>query len=71
MAAVKGCKIGEIMDKRKFNQTWETEYIKVRVDRVTEAVNRESYESALDYLSMIQDKTKAAERLIRAELNKK
>lgn len=54
------------MDLREFGQTWEVEYIKSRVELVTEAVKRKDYESALDYLSMIQDKAKAAECTIKS-----
>lgn len=59
------------MDNRIFNQVWETEYIKARVDRITEAVKDGRYEIALDILSMIQDKAKAAQKFIKEESSKK
>lgn len=59
------------MDNRYFSQVWETEYLKARVDRVMEAVKDGRYEMALDILSMIQDKAKAAQKLIKEESTKK
>jgi hypothetical protein len=53
------------MDNRAFEQTWETEYICDRVKRITKDVENGRYESALDYLNMIQEKAQAAERLIK------
>ncbi|RCX20859.1 hypothetical protein DFR58_10161 [Anaerobacterium chartisolvens] len=58
------------MDMREFSQTWETEYIKSRVDRVSESLKNGRYEQALDYLRMIQDKSKAAEILIKNSLRR-
>lgn len=53
------------MDNREFEQTWETEYICERVKRITKDVESGQYESALDYLNMIQEKARAAEKLIK------
>lgn len=61
---------GDFMDMRGFNQTWEIEYIKARVERVTESVQNGRYEQAIDYLRMIQDKAKVAETLIKENLSK-
>ena len=59
------------MDIKDFERLWETEYIKARVDRVVEAVKLGKYDSALDYLSMIQDKAKAAEKILKADCSNK
>jgi len=59
------------VDMRGFNQTWETEYIKARVERITDSVENGRYEQALDYLRMIQDKAQAAEMLIKKEFPQK
>jgi len=53
------------MDMRVFNSTWESEYICERVKRISQDVEKGNYESALDYLSMIQEKAKAAEFVIK------
>lgn len=53
------------MDMREFERTWETEYLCVRVKRITQAVKSGDYEAALDFLQMIHDKTRAAEYLIK------
>jgi hypothetical protein len=55
---------GENMSIENIERVWETEYLKARVDRITEAVKNGRYDSALDYLSMIQRKAKDAEILI-------
>lgn len=55
------------MDNRAFEQTWEAEYICERVKRITKDVENGRYESALDYLNMIQEKAQAAERLIKKQ----
>ncbi|EMS72262.1 hypothetical protein [Ruminiclostridium cellobioparum] len=52
------------MSFENFERVWETEYLKARVDRITDAVKNRRYDSALDYLSMIQSKAKDAEILI-------
>jgi trehalose-6-phosphate synthase len=56
------------MNIREFEQTWETEYISNRVKSVTSAVKSGSVLSAIDYLKMIQDKAKAAQRLLEEHL---
>lgn len=53
------------MDMRVFESTWESEYICERVKRISKAVENGDYESALDYLNMIQEKAKAAECIIK------
>jgi len=57
------------MDMNNFEKMWETEYICSRVKRVSEAVERGDYESAIDYLTMIQEKSKTVEKLIKGEMN--
>jgi|GEM_PF-1946522 len=58
------------MDKRSFNQTWETEYICERVNRIADAVKRGNYGAALDMLDMIRYKADAAKNLILEEFKK-
>ena len=56
---------GLLMDhKRAFNQTWEVEYLCERVRKIADAVQKGNYESALDMLDMLRDKTAAAKHLI-------
>lgn len=52
------------MDERAFNQTWETEYICLRVKNISEAVKRGDHGAALDMLKMIREKVEGAKRLI-------
>ncbi|WP_024834521.1 hypothetical protein [Ruminiclostridium josui] len=59
------------MNIGEFGQVWEGEYICSRVNRIIEAVKNGNYENALDYLAMIQDKAKAAEKFIKTETNNK
>ncbi|VBB08450.1 Hypothetical protein LUCI_3756 [Lucifera butyrica] len=50
------------------SREWETEYLCARVKRIEEDVKNGKFESALDYLNMIQEKAKSAEILIRKHL---
>lgn len=59
------------MDKKIFEKVWETEYLCARVKRISEAVERDNLQAALDMLSMIQDKSKEAERLIKDDSSKR
>ena len=52
------------MDISEFDKVWEIEYISDRVKRIREDVKAGRYESAMNYLQMIQDKAKAAAYLV-------
>lgn len=58
------------MKTADFNRIWETEYLKARVDKITEAVENGNYENAADMLQMIQDKARQAQNLIKTESSK-
>lgn len=52
-----------------FNRVWESEYLKSRVEKITEAVADGNYESAMDMLQMFQDKVRQAQNLIKEVKN--
>jgi hypothetical protein len=60
-----------IMDIRNFEKIWETEYICLRVNRISEDIKDGNFENALDYLAMIQEKAKIVEKIIKAECSDK
>ncbi|WP_434510129.1 hypothetical protein [Desulfitobacterium sp. AusDCA] len=59
-----------MFDIDAFEKMWETEYLCDRIKRVTEDVRAGRYESALDYLHMLQDKSRVAAYLITQQKSK-
>jgi hypothetical protein len=47
-------------DMREFDHNWEVDYICPRIKLIRKAVKDGDYAAALDYLSTIQEKAKAA-----------